>query len=188
MSRFDGESADWELLYAMDGGEEERSEAFTVLVNRHAQVFYRVAYRIVLNKEEAEDIVQEAFLKLIDGRAKWKREIGTEFKSWFYRVLVNQALTHKRKKVGIEYEDSFSSTDPEVGPERLLEKRQEQLQIFNALKLLSYKQRVAVELFYYSGLSQKEAANAMGINIKAYESLVSRGKDQIKQELKDYDG
>ena len=64
-------------------GEKENHKAFTALVNRHSKRFYSIAYRILFNKNDAEDIVQKAFLKLWNRPKLWKQSKDAKFTTWF---------------------------------------------------------------------------------------------------------
>ncbi len=165
------------------------SPAFEELVHTHAEYFYQVAYRIVLSKEDAEDIVQEGFMKLLEGKAQWDKEKGASFRTWFYRIICNQAISHTRKKTHQPYQDTeYQDTgeSPAATPEEELQNKESRTHIHQALKKLSVPQRIAIELFYYSGLPQKEAAKAMQVSQKAYESYLSRGRTTLRKELLEY--
>ena len=72
--------------------------AFSVLVARHSQKFYNLAYRSLFNKADAEDIVQEAFLKVWRKPELWRPHKQTKFTTWFYRVVLNTCLDMNKKK------------------------------------------------------------------------------------------
>lgn len=70
---------------------------FEVLVDKYQEPLLRAAMRVVRNREEAEDIVQEAFVKMYKNADKFEKLEGIEFKSWAYKVAINTAITHYRK-------------------------------------------------------------------------------------------
>ena len=70
---------------------------FEILVERYHDPLYRAAFKIVRNPEESEDIVQEAFVKMYKNAEKFQKLEGIEFKSWAYKVTINNAITHYRK-------------------------------------------------------------------------------------------
>lgn len=170
-----------ELLLLLRQG---NSDAFRTLVETHTHFFYQVAYRIVLSREDAEDIVQDAFMKLLDGTALWDAKKGASFRTWFYRVVFNQTVSHIRKKPHLEYTEREG--EPSESPEQVYEKKMAEGAVHRALKKLNVSQRMAVELFYYSGMKQKEAAETMGISHKAYESYLTRARVILKEELVEY--
>lgn len=83
---------------------------FEVLVERYQEPLLRAALRVVRNREEAEDIVQEAFVKMYKNADRFQKLAGIEFKSWAYKVTINTAITHYRKLKRGE----FLSEDPTV--------------------------------------------------------------------------
>jgi len=78
--------------------QEGSHEAFTTLVDRHSNRFYRIVYRLVSSKDDAEDIVQEAFLKLWGRPNLWDPSKRAKFTTWFYRVVINLCFDHRKKK------------------------------------------------------------------------------------------
>ncbi len=156
---------------------QQDEEAFHQLMTRHLTRFYHVAYAVVLNKEDAEDIVQEAFLKLWHGKAVWSSDHKAKFTTWFYRIVYNQAIDHTRKKpmfhvMDKDYADQSAGNNAEYVVEA-----QEQRQAMDiAMQQLPERQRTALSLVYQQELKQQEVAEIMGNNIKAVESLLSRGK------------
>src|SRR3989344_2932262 len=70
---------------------------FAILVEKYHDPLYRAAFKIVRNPEESEDIVQEAFVKMYKNAEKFQKLEGIEFKSWAYKVTINNAITHYRK-------------------------------------------------------------------------------------------
>lgn len=163
-----------EMLSRRDG------EAFSILVKRHSTYFYRVAYRVVLEKETAEDITQKAFMKIWEKPDLWKggeKNNGAKFKTWFYRVVVNLAIDDKRRLKPVELD-----FDVEEESEKKDFFEQEQLQ--KALKSIPERQRAAIMLVYFDEIKQAEAAKTLGIGVKALESLLSRGKKKLGEILK----
>jgi RNA polymerase sigma-70 factor (ECF subfamily) len=120
---------------------------------------------------------------LLDGRATWDAARGAKFTTWFYTVVTNLALSRMRKGRMPTTETLPEPEDAGEGPEGQLMAQERQDAVRAALSELTGQQRLALELFYYSGLSQQDAAKAMNVNLKAYESLLSRAKKQLKEEL-----
>ena len=171
--------SDEELMSLITEGD---SQAFESLVKRNTKYFYNVAYRIILNREAAEDIVQNAFLKIWQKPKIWQPG-KAKFKTWFYRIIFNLAVDDKRKFksviTDIEIEDTTNSADVEI------EKQDESKIIHKALSSIPARQRAAVMLVYFDEMAQKEAAEVMDLNIKAFESLLSRAKKELKEILKE---
>jgi RNA polymerase sigma-70 factor, ECF subfamily len=180
----DDSRADEDLMLAIAAGD---AQAFSALVRRHTTRFYAAAYRIVLNREDAEDVVQDAFTKLWNGKASWQADRGARFTTWFYRIVTNQAVDHINKKTrqrGSVLHDNLPSTDPDA--EMQARDREQQTAVEAALAELPERQRTAVALFYHEELSQKEAAEIMGITPKAVESLIGRAREALKERMQVY--
>ncbi len=88
-----GEMKDEEILRAAL----DEPAMFEMLTERYQEPLMRAALRVVRNHEEAEDIVQEAFVKMYRNAEKFQKLDGIEFKSWAYKVTINTAITHYRK-------------------------------------------------------------------------------------------
>lgn len=177
------ETTDEHLARSVAGGD---SAAFALLVRRHSTRFFKVAYGVVLNRQDAEDVVQDAFLKLWNGKAQWREGGNNRFTTWFYRVVYNQAIDQLRKKPPFHVvEDTYPSGDMPAD-EAVAEKETSRI-VDAALGGLPERQRTALLLVYKEELPQAECAEIMGISVKALESLLSRGKATLKERMSDYD-
>lgn len=165
---------------------EGKHEAFAVLVNRHAKRFYSVAYRLVFNKDDAEDIIQEAFLKLWDRPELWNQRNQAKFTTWFYKVVTNLCLDHKRKQRPSTLPEDIQLIDKQPGQEALLNQQQRQALLDNFIGELPVRQQLALNLCFYEGLSNKEAAEIIGVKVKALQSLVMRAKTTLREKVKQY--
>jgi RNA polymerase sigma-70 factor (ECF subfamily) len=155
--------------------------AFSVLVTRHSKKFYNLAYRSLINKADAEDVVQEAFLKIWRKPNLWSSKKQTKFTTWFYRVVLNACLDMNKKKTvtGDAFEQEFEESSK-------VEVRDESSQLVDletALRHLPERQRTALNLCFYEGLSNQEAADIMGVRLKALQSLIMRAKTNLKKKL-----
>lgn len=160
------------------------SQAFAKLVEKHNLNFYKLAYNILTNREEAEDIVQDCFLKLWQKPELWDAKKQSKFTTWFYRIIVNRCLDHHKRKKAIPLEEGYeieASTDIEAEAH----KKQIQKMIQKLLLEIPERQMLALCLSFYQGLSNKESAEILGINIKALESLLVRARANLKKKLKD---
>jgi RNA polymerase sigma-70 factor (ECF subfamily) len=145
------------------------TDAFCSLVQQKARYFYAIAYRVVLQRQTAEDVVQAAFAKLWENRAKIK---GAP-EPWLYRVVINLAIDDKRRlKFAPLPEDVAANNEPE------------KLDISQHLHALAPRQRAAIMMVYYDEIPQKQAAENLGLSVKALESLLSRAKVTLKEQLK----
>ena len=85
---------DEELMARIKRGDRN---SFSELVTRHTNRYYRLAYRMLANREEAEDTVQESFLMLWTSPGKWDGGKNARFTTWFYRVVANACLDRRKK-------------------------------------------------------------------------------------------
>ena len=160
-------------------------QAFSILVRRHTDRFYAAAFRMTGRAAEAEDLVQEAFMKIWQKPDVWKDDKGAKFTTWFYRILVNQNIDRMRKNQKLTSDDSILPfiADGRTGPEEDAIVSEEQRRIETAIAVLPERQRTALNLCFYEGLSNAEAAGIMGVKVKALESLLIRAKTGLREYL-----
>ena len=162
-------------------------DAFKALVYRHSKRFYRIAYRLVSDKDEAEDIVQEAFLKLWTRPEIWDSNKRSKFTTWFYKVIINQCFDRNRRKKTLGVPESmevFADTNP--GQDLLLDDYQKKSILERFICDLPKRQQLAINLCFYEGLSNNEAAEIIGVKLKALQSLIMRAKTTLKVRVKKY--
>lgn len=158
--------------------------AFTILVERHAERFYACAYRYTHDQDEAEDVVQDSFLKIWRKPTLWKAGKGAKFTTWFYRIVVNAAIDKVRaRKPHDDIEAAPALADERPNAFHKLRQKERQLQIEDTLNTLPERQKSALNLSYYEELSNKEAADVMGLGLKAFESLLGRARASMRQAL-----
>jgi len=177
------EKGDNELLALLQEGSHV---AFAELVRRHTERYYRLAFRYLQNRESAEDVVQDAFLKLWEDPRRWQPDKNTKFTTWFYRVVVNLCLDWQKKKQPVELNEDMPLLDDRESADEAMQRKQEQLALERAIAALPERQRTAINLCYDEGLSNQDAADVMAINLKALQSLVMRAKATLKERLKQY--
>ena len=160
-------------------------QAFAILVRRHTDRFYAAAFRMTGRAAEAEDLVQDAFLKIWQKPDIWKDDKGAKFTTWFYRILVNQNIDRMRKNSKLTSNDAILPfiADTRSGPEEDAALSEEQKRLEAAMAVLPERQRTALNLCFYEGLSNLEAATVMGVKIKALESLLIRAKTGLRDYL-----
>jgi RNA polymerase sigma-70 factor (ECF subfamily) len=177
------EQDDHELLALIQEGSRQ---AFAALVQRHTERFYRLAYRYVQNREAAEDVVQDAFLKLWEDPGKWRPERNSKFTTWFYRIVVNLCLDWQKKKRPLPLDEELPLADDRETMDAAMIRDQEQRILEREIAALPERQRMALNLCFDEGLSNKEAAEVMGLNLKALQSLITRAKATLRERVKAY--
>lgn len=159
--------------------------AFAQLVRRHQALFYAHAWRTVANRAEAEDCVQDAFLKLWRNPAAFDAGRGHKFVTWFYRVVTNAAIDiqrRRRERADSDAADRMVAQD--ALPDRALEEDDRARAVDDAIRRLPERQRAALNLCFYEGLSNVDAAGVLDVKVKALESLLMRAKAGLRDELR----
>lgn len=155
--------------------------AQAALVREHMPVIYRVAYRILRDEAEAEDVTQETFLRAWKALSDWKPE--AKFSTWACTVAVNLCRDRLRKSKPILMESPPEKTDAALMPDQLLASKQAISRIEKHIASLPERQREALILSSLEGLGNKQAAAAMGITVHALEGLLGRARRRLKHVL-----
>lgn len=156
--------------------------AFARLVSRHADRGYALALRILKNPSDADDVVQDSFMKLWMHRKRM--EIGrAKFSTWLYRVITNRCIDLCRSPRMDDID-----TAPELADERddvitTMHRASMASLLEAALARLPDQQRVAVILSYHEAMSNAEIAEVMDTTVMAVESLLKRGRQQLRKVL-----
>lgn len=173
------EATDEVLLILYGNGDQGAARS---LVLRLGPLAYRVALRMLGDAAEAEDLAQEAMLRLWKIAPEW-RQGEAQVSTWLYRVVTNLATDRLRRRRGIALDEAPEPDDgrPAVVDSMIEADRAAALQ--GALNLLPARQRQAVVLRHLEGLSNPEIAAAMDIGVEAVESLTARGKRALAANL-----
>ncbi len=147
------------------------------LTGRLAPRAFSVAFRVLGDRGEAEDVTQEAMMRLWRMAPDW-RSGGARVSTWLYRVVMNLCLDNKRRKRArlVALDDVAEPVDPGVGALERMHERARADALQDALMTLPGRQRQAVVLRHIEGLSNPEIAGIMDISLEAVESLTARGK------------
>jgi len=158
--------------------------AFRVLIDRHTGTLLAVARRMLKMEGDAEDIVQEALVRVWHHAGTLELGPGG-LRPWLRRVVTNLCLDHLRRHrlTSVVAEVPETPEAPEQG--RGLEEADLAKRVGVALDALPERQRVALTLFHFEGLSQIEVGDMLGITDEAVESLLARARRTLKATLKD---
>ena len=157
--------------------------AFAMLVRRHTSKYYALAYRTLRTREEAEDAVQECFLKLWEKPDMWRSEKNVKFTTWFYRVVLNSCLDRQRRKPMVPLADDAIIPDTRILQDEALVDNEQQLILEKEISALPERQRTALNLCIYEELPHQEAADAMQVSLKVLQSLLMRAKTRLKERI-----
>ncbi len=158
---------------------------FAKLVRKYEGPFLRKAMSIVRDEKEAEDIVQEAFVKIYMNAAKFKKQEGAQFSSWGYRILINTALTHyaKRKREGLhsaQLDEEIWQLIPDKNL-RQFEKREFQDEVASVLSRMPPLFASVLTAFFIEGRPQEEIAKEEGVSVGAIKTRVHRAKREFEK-------
>jgi RNA polymerase sigma-70 factor (ECF subfamily) len=166
-------------------------EAFDRLVLKYQDRIYGTALQILGNREDANDIAQETFVKAYTKLDTFRQEAA--FSTWLIRIAMNLAKSKLRwKKLRNfipfireteEGEEELQVPDKGPGPQEILVQREFQEQLRNALARLPEEYREAIILRDIQGLSYDEIAGVLGIQSGTVKSRINRGRIQLRKEL-----
>ena len=172
-------SGDEDLVGRIRSGDKR---AFATLVERYGGRFRALAYRFTGDMALAEDLVQEAFVKLWTHADRFDAQ-KAKFTTWFHRIVVNRCLDEKRKRRLSPLPEGYDTPDTSIQVDVKLENDASNVRLQAVLLGLSERQRTAVTLSYFDCLSNQDAADVMDLNIKAYESLLARSRAKMRKML-----
>ncbi len=155
------------------------SQALRLASDRHAHAVWRVAYRMLGDATEAEDIAQEALLKLWSHADRWKPG-GAGIAAWLKTVTVNQCLDRLRRKRFTSGEEVPERADQTPLADEGIEQDEICQTVKHCIENLPDRQRAAVVLTYYEELANQSAANTLAMQLKAFESLLFRARSSLR--------
>jgi RNA polymerase sigma-70 factor (ECF subfamily) len=157
--------------------------AFRSLVERHVDRAFGIALRIVGSRADAEDVVQDTMLKVWTHRGKWQHG-RAKFSTWLYRVITNRCIDLRRipRTDNVDAMPEPADARPDVVSTM---QRDEVSQLLEqAMQKLPEHQRVAVILSYHENMSNGDIAEVMDTTVAAVESLLKRGRQQLRALLR----
>ena len=162
---------------------------FDIIVEEHSDFVYNVAYRMMGNAEDAEDVAQEAFISAYRARGRFRGD--SKVTTWLYRITTNAALMRLRKekrartltRTGL---DDMDIPSLEETPEGYVVTSELGEKIRDGIAMLQPDLRAAVVMRDLSGLSNAEAAESLGITISSLKSRLHRGRILLRKHMSDY--
>ncbi len=168
-----------------------RTEAFGELVRRYQDRLFNASYRILGNAEDAQDVVQEAFLNAYQALDSFKGD--SRFFTWLYRIAMNQAISLRRRHRPVIPFDSWASRNDEEAqfldqsefsrPTEAIERAEEGERVHTALSHLSLEHRLVLVLKDIEGLKYEEIAETLKVPIGTVRSRIHRARSELREIL-----
>ena len=155
--------------------------AFAEILRRYHQPVYRLVWRMTGGHADSEDIAQEAFLKLWQNPRQVRE--AAALKGWLMRVASNAVIDRSRKPRHGDLDAAPEIADAAARPDAPLDRGQAARLVDGAIAALPERQRLALSLVYFEGMSNIEAAAVMESSIEAVESLLARARRSLKDSL-----
>lgn len=162
--------------------------AFARLVNNYKNMAVTLAYNILLNREDAEEAAQDAFVKAYSSIRSFKA--NSKFSTWLYRIIVNTALNKKKikKHYSIELNESFNTgllvDSNNTNAPNIAVEHKKHIQL--AMKSLNDNERICITLYYLNELSVEEINELTGITTSNIKVLLYRGRKNLYTALHKY--
>lgn len=174
------------LIQLASGGD---ASAFNRLMEAHEKRMYAVALRMCANREDAQDCLQEAMLRIYRSIGSFKGQ--SSFSTWAYRITMNTCLDELRRRKNKQntsldslLEVGWSPTDGGNAPEDHAIQSETRRALQRAIHELPEDMRSAIILRDIHGLSYDEIAQSLDVNVGTIKSRISRGRDKLREILK----
>lgn len=160
--------------------------AFRQLVEKYQDSVINTCYRFLRNKEEAEEVAQEVFLKVYLSANTYQPK--TKFSTWLFKIVVNSCLNKLRdkKKFSLSQLDEDLHASSENQPDKSLEQEELRMLVRNAVDSLPENQRTVILLNQYEGFSYQDTAKILDCSVSAIESRLFRAKESLRTKLSQY--
>ena len=155
-------------------------EALALLVNEYKDIAFNLALGIVKNKENAKDITQDSFLKVLENIKGFRNE--SKFSTWLYKIVYNQSMQFIQKTNSINFSDINSVKDNDFindvsnGEDKYLE-------LYQTIDQLEDNERIVVKLFYLAGKSIKDINSISGLSISNIKVILYRARKRLNKKL-----
>ena len=156
--------------------------ACRMLVDRHLPRIVAFSRRMLGNQADAEDVAQEVFLRVWAKAAEW-RPGSARLTTWLHTVALNLCRDRLRRKRPEPLDGGIEPADPSPDATMLLAREEVATRVDEALACIPGRQREAIVLCHYQGLSNAAAAEILGVGVEAVESLLARGRRALRRQL-----
>jgi len=164
---------------------EGNTSAYAILLDKYRNMVFTLAYNILQNKEDAEELAQDVFVKAFNALSSFKGE--SLFSTWLYRIVINTSLNKKKlSKIKLVADDSELHESVYTDLDTIIkqhEKNDRKKIVQSAIRLLKDDERLCITLFYIHELSIAEINELTGISVSNIKILLHRGRKSLYGQL-----
>lgn len=172
-------------LKVIEAIKEGNTAAYTILIDKYKNMVFTLAFNILLNREDAEELTQDAFVKAFNALSNFKAE--SLFSTWLYRIVINASLNKKKLnnvKLIVHEKELENHVNSSVNDSFKQQEKSERKKVIQAaIRLLKENERVCITLFYLNELSLAEINELTSISIQNIKILLHRGRKNLYQQL-----
>jgi RNA polymerase sigma-70 factor (ECF subfamily) len=161
---------------------------FDALVREYSERVYNHAYRMLGNREDAEEATMDVFLKIHHGLADFRGD--AQLSTWIWRITTNVCLSRRTKRreqtVSMEVEnigEVIADLDPTSNPEEVLMKEETREELARSIAELPGQEAAAITLFYLEGMKYEEIAAILGVPVGTVGTAVHRGRERLQKKM-----
>lgn len=171
-----------------------KQEAYEKLMNKYKQLIYNLIFRMIRNREDVEDLTQEAFIKAFNSLEKFDRQFS--FSTWLFKIATNNCIDYLRKKklntfsidkdIGTEDDDfQFEIPDTETIPDKSILDKERKKILEEAIESLPNKYKSVILLRHRDEKDYEEIAKKLKIPLGTVKAHIFRGRELLNKYLKD---
>ena len=157
------------------------SEALTILIDKYKDIAYNLALSIVKNREDAKDITQDSFLKVLENINRFRSD--SKFSTWLYKIVYNQSIGFRKK---VSHTNSVDYSVIADNSEEIDNKEDKIQDLYKAINLLADTDRNVIMLFYLAEKSIKEIVQITGLSVSNIKVILHRARKKLFEKM-DYE-
>ena len=189
----DKKNEDTELVALAQKGS---TNSFNKLVHKYHSRIYSLTYQMTSNREDAEDLTQEIFIKAFEALPRFKGR--SSFYTWLYRIGINKTINYRKKRnrnrplsidaldQDITYDEVYAELDSKDSPLRHIGLNELQVKLNEAMQRLSLKHRTVVVMHDIEGIPHDEIAKIVGVSVGTIRSRLFYARRQLQADLGEY--
>ncbi len=173
------EDSDEALMRGIAAGEEQ---ALRALAERHLERMRRLARKTLGSEAEADDVAQDALIRVWTHAARWRPE-RARLSTWLYTIVWRLCIDRLRTMRTVPLEHAMQTEDSRLGALETLTRAGDLGRLAAAMRALHPRQRAALTLFYYEEMTGPDAAQVLGLSLRAFWSLLHRARQAVQQHM-----